>query len=155
VRWALEQATQQPLRISLELVRLGAFNDRRGPRVIWVGLDGTTVDDREALYRLAEGLETWLESAGFPREGRFAPHLTLARVPDEVAKEQRGLLLDVSSSVELPPTPALQVERVSLMRSHLGPGGTRYERIASFPASHPSFTGSPESQSGRHGNGID
>lgn len=133
VHYALEHATRVAPRFSLALNRLGSFVDRRGPRVVWVGLDGVTVADREKLDRLVEDLETWFASSGFPREQRFQPHLTLARVPEDATPEQRRLLATLSMGVELTASPALEVSRVSLMQSHLGPGGASYERLAAFP----------------------
>lgn len=134
VRWALEQATGVAPDFRLVLRGLGAFGDRRGPRVVWVGVDGETVADREKVYRLTEDIETWFASAGFPREGRFQPHLTLARLPEDLKKEDRALVAEISAKVDLPQTSAMPVRRVSLMRSHLGPGGARYEPLGVFPA---------------------
>jgi 2'-5' RNA ligase len=118
--------------ISLQLGRAGAFSDRRSPRVIWAGVYS---DEADTLRRLAEGVETWLAAAGVPRERRgFTAHLTLARLPNDLPDELRLRVAELTASVEQPQLPRFAVERVSLMRSQLGPGGARYERIAAFPA---------------------
>jgi 2'-5' RNA ligase len=130
---ALTSATSPAPDCRLKMGRLGSFSDRRGPRVVWAAVDGVTPADRDALYRLQERIETWLESAGFARERRFSPHLTLARVPDQVTPDQRKLIAESTATSPEPDLTPLTVTHVSLMRSHLGPGGSRYERIASFP----------------------
>jgi 2'-5' RNA ligase len=133
VRNALRSATSDYRPISLTMGRLGSFGDRRGPRVAWVGLDGATLADRERLYRLVESIETWLEAAGFAREGRFQPHLTLARVPEDFSRDDRALVARACERVRVREPAPLTAPAVSLMQSHLGPGGTRYERLAAFP----------------------
>jgi 2'-5' RNA ligase len=133
VEWALREATRAPFAFGLAMGRLGAFGDRRGPRVVWAGLDGVEVADRQRLYALVEHLETWFASAGFPREGRFGPHLTLARVPEDFSREERAAVAEVSAGVSLRRTEPFAATAIALMRTHLGPGGARYERLAAFP----------------------
>ena len=137
---ALDSATTPPPAFTLALAGMGSFGDRRGPRVIWAGLDGATVADRDALYKLVERIETWFAAAGFPREKRFAPHLTLGRVPETLSREERALIAQATATPAPIDGPRLTVDGVSLMRSHLGPGGARYERLASFPRSERSNT---------------
>ncbi len=96
---AITRATAPMPELTLAMGRAGSFGDRRGPRVIWAGVDGATVGDRQRLYQLAEALETWLASAGFKREGRFSPHLTLARLPDDLSREQRALVGEASAGL--------------------------------------------------------
>ncbi|HXH22928.1 MAG TPA: RNA 2',3'-cyclic phosphodiesterase [Dehalococcoidia bacterium] len=134
VRGAIRSASSDFAPISLVLAeRLNAFGDRRGPRVIWAGLDGASAAERGRLYRLVEDLETSFAAAGFPREGRFQPHLTLARVPEDFSRAERAAVAAASEEVRLAATPPLVSEAISLMRSHIGPGGARYERLQRFP----------------------
>ena len=119
--------------MTLRLGWAGSFSDRRAPRVIWAGVYS---DEAEALRRLAEGIETWLAAAGVPRERRgFAAHLTLARLPNELpdALRQRVAEITATTGLEQADAPRMKVERVSLMQSHLGPGGARYERLSAYP----------------------
>ena len=132
IEFAIASAVPAEPGIELSLDRTGAFSDKRAPRVIiaTVGVGG----GYQRLQRLAESIETWLAPAGVPRERRtFTPHLTLARLPVNIAAATRQTLADVTNRVQSPQAPALQVTSVSLMRSHLGPGGARYERLAAFP----------------------
>ena len=68
-----------------------------------------------------------MEAAGFPPEDRpYRSHLTLSRIrPDQ----------DVTAVLDaVPPLGlAMPVDRVVLYRSHLGPGGPRYEEVEAFP----------------------
>jgi 2'-5' RNA ligase len=130
IEGALSQAVTTAPNFRLELRRVGSFSDRRAARVVWAGVAG----DTDALRLLAERVDTRLASAGFARERRgFMPHLTIARLPDAMSQAERELVVAASNAIALAPQDAMLVGYVSLMRSHLGPGGTRYERLARFP----------------------
>ncbi len=127
---ALAPAIVEPFTLALRFDRLGSFGGRMRLRVIWVGLAG----DVEELAALAATVEKALGPLGFPRENRpFAPHLTLARVPDETGIEERTRLADLIAAYRLPELPSLSVSEVSLIQSFLLPGGARYEERAAFP----------------------
>jgi 2'-5' RNA ligase len=116
--------------LALSLAEVGTFGDRRGPRVVWVGMEGNL----EPLARLQQRVEKALEPLGFPPERRaFSPHLTLARVPDSMGSDERQPLRQLAKDIEVPPAPAVTIGELSLMRSILGPGGAVYERLAAFP----------------------
>jgi 2'-5' RNA ligase len=102
---------------------LGAFPRPRRANVLWLGVDQ---GEREA-QRLAAVVEEAAEGAGFPPEDRpFRSHLTLSRIrPDQDVTP----ILDAVPPVGL----AMPVDRVALYRSHLGPGGPRYEEMEAFP----------------------
>ena len=62
------------------LVRgIGFFPGKRSPRVLWAGLDASTMDG------LAQQIDTRMERLGFEKEKRAfrPPHLTLARSRDK------------------------------------------------------------------------
>lgn len=128
---ALAQAVPDEPGFSLGLGRAGSFEARRTPRVIFA----TVIDERQALLPLYERVETWLAAAGWAREKRgFRPHLTLARLPETLDDATRHAVAGLTTALEAPQTPIWRVDRVYLIRSHLGPGGARYERLAAFPA---------------------
>ena len=128
---ALAEKIVSPFTLNLRFDRLGSFGGRMRLRVLWVGLTG----DFEALVELAEVVESALAPLGFPREDRpFSPHLTLARVPEEMGIEERSRLADLLTGYELPPLPPMAISKVSLMQSLLLPTGARYERLADFPS---------------------
>jgi len=104
----------------------GAFPNSRAPRVLWVG----TAESHQ-LSELRDDIESALESAGFPSDGRkFVPHLTLGRF-----RSQRGkrTVMDILESMREREFGSVTVSSVSFMRSELRPEGARYSRLASFP----------------------
>jgi 2'-5' RNA ligase len=116
--------------LTLQLNKLGTFTDHRGPRVLWVDVDG----ELEPLQELARRVDYALSGeAGRPRENRpFTPHLTLARIPEEAARELRFKLPDILAGVRTPRPGPHRFTMLSLMRSHLERGGARYERVRSY-----------------------
>ncbi|HLF70611.1 MAG TPA: RNA 2',3'-cyclic phosphodiesterase [Dehalococcoidia bacterium] len=125
---ALADAVSTPPALRLSLGEAGCFTSRRRVRVVWAGLGG----DVERLAPIAGRIDDACAELGFERERRpFAPHLTLARVPEGVTLD-RDVLAPHLRSLRLD-APPFEVKHISLMRSHLGPGGARYECIASFP----------------------
>jgi len=97
------------------------------PRVVWVGLAQGASECRA----LAQEVEGAMRALGFPAEARpFAPHLTLARIK----QAQEDPWLDFLKELQRVAWPAVTVDRVTLWRSVLGPGGPSYtplfERVA-------------------------
>jgi RNA 2',3'-cyclic 3'-phosphodiesterase len=133
IKGQLAGAVPDSPNIALSFWRAGSFSDRRSPRVIWAGIDSP---QREELYALAASIETWLGAAGVPRERRaFTPHLTLARLPQELPDAIRTRVAEVTTAVQAPEITPFVVHSVSLIQSHLGPGGARYERLMAYPIS--------------------
>jgi 2'-5' RNA ligase len=116
--------------VALSLGEPGFFSGPGGlVRVVWVGLRG----DARGLEELAGNIDAACSQLGVPRvRRRFAAHLTLARVPDETSLSAQEVR-EAISRLDTLKAPQMTVSRVSLMRSHLGPVGSRYERIAAFP----------------------
>jgi RNA 2',3'-cyclic 3'-phosphodiesterase len=126
----LAAAVPAPPGIRIELAAPGTFGERGRVRVVWAGLEG----DITRLRELAGKIDAATSSAGIARERRpLAPHLTLARVPEDLTGASAALLAAAIDTTHVPRLPALEIERVSLMQSHLGPGGARYDRLAVFP----------------------
>jgi 2'-5' RNA ligase len=109
---------------------LGSFGGRRNLRVLWVGVGG----DVEALAALASAIDAALAPLGFKSEARaYSPHLTLARVRDDVSHEDRARLHDIiggTAAVECEP---FRGTTFSLMESKLQLGGAVYRQVATFP----------------------
>ena len=128
---ALAGAVVSPFALDVRLGPLGGFGGRQRLRVIWVGLEG----DVEGLAELAALIEEALGPLGFPREGRpFAPHLTLARVPDDAGIQERSRLADLLEAFPSPSLPSMTLTAVNLMQSFLQPTGARYQCLAVYPA---------------------
>lgn len=126
----LAQAVPAPLAIALRPESVGSFGGRTGLRVVWVGLTG----DLAGLAAVAKAVEAAMSKLGFEAERRpFAPHLTLARVRDDATPQQRARLSGLLERYQPPELPVFTVERISLMRSRIGPGGAVYNSLATFP----------------------
>ena len=81
---------------------------------------------------LHEQVELALTRRGFPREReKFSPHLTLARVRPETARDVAGPLAEAVRSVSVPQV-GIPVREVSLMLSRLGPAGAVYRRLEAW-----------------------
>jgi 2'-5' RNA ligase len=131
IKTQLAAAVPGPPGVRLALGRAGSFADSRAPRVIWAGIQP---DPPDRLTRIAEAVDTWLAAAGIPRERRaFSPHLTLARLPEDLPDATRRRIAEVTTAVAPPAVAPFDVDAVSLMQSFLGPGGARYERLGRWP----------------------
>jgi RNA 2',3'-cyclic 3'-phosphodiesterase len=92
---------------------------RKSARVLWVG-----VPDGPRLLDLQSGLESLLETAGFPREDRpFHPHLTLGRVKSSDGLERVLQALETRATDDFG---EMTVSRITLFQSVLKPSGPVY-----------------------------
>mgnify|MGYP003394956621 CR=1 FL=1 len=114
--------------LSLSLDGIGCFPDCHKPRVIWLGVSGTTA----ALGRLQENIERDLEQSAFPVERRpFHAHATLGRIKNFHPAQKQAL----SSPVIFSPTQARRMDRIVLFESRLNPQGCIYDIIEAFELS--------------------
>jgi 2'-5' RNA ligase len=112
-------------RLSIE--ESGTFPPRGAARVLWLGVR----DESGQLSRLQSRLEQECAADGFPREERaFKPHLTLARLR---APKDAYALSEAHRQATFGPY-HFQVSELLVIRSELGPGGSRYT-----PLSHHAF----------------
>lgn len=120
---AAEAATRGLSSFTLTVEGAGSFPPRGAPRVLWLGLR----DDSGGLARLQSRLEQECEREGFPRETRpFKPHLTLARL-----RTPQGARELAAAHGETPFGPLdFNVTDLILIRSQLGPGGSRYTPLS-------------------------
>jgi RNA 2',3'-cyclic 3'-phosphodiesterase len=116
-------ATQDMHPFMLALSGTGAFPPRGSPRVLWLGI----ADSSGALVRLQSRLEKECQAAGFAREERsFHPHLTIARI-----RSPQGARTLAQAHQEMGfEAIEFTVTELVLMRSELGPGGSRYTEIS-------------------------
>lgn len=113
----------------LGLCGLGAFPNLKRMNVIWCGLSG----DLGRLAELQRAVEAEVSPLGFPAENRvFSPHLTLARLREDVSAEARQALAKKLAGTKFEPDLKIPVEEVSLMQSTLLPRGAEYRCLASF-----------------------
>jgi RNA 2',3'-cyclic 3'-phosphodiesterase len=106
---------------------VGAFPNLEHPRAIWVGLHGV---EPGALAALAARLETVAADYGFEREKRrWSGHLTIGRVGDQPIAGKTRQALHAAQDREFGVS---RIESITLYRSHLGPGGSSFEALATF-----------------------
>jgi 2'-5' RNA ligase len=122
---------------SLELGACGVFGSTRRPRVVWRAVAG----DRACLSALARSVDEALAGVGFAREARpFNPHLTLARVPEDLSPADAARIAPAVQALGGLSAAAFRLERLSLMQSVLGPGGAEYTELDSWTFRGPSET---------------
>ena len=111
----------EPFELTIE--GAGAFPPRGAPRVLWLGV----TDAAGGLARLQGRLEAECAGSGFKREERpFHPHLTLARLR---APQGARALAQFHEETGFAPA-AFRVAELVVMRSELGPGGSRYTPLS-------------------------
>ena len=102
--------------------RLGAFHRPGSVRVLWYGV----ADGDGRLAAIAGDLA---DALALPDDEPLRAHVTLARARRRPV-DLRGWIEAASASA---PDGRLTVDRIALMRSHLGAGPARYETLATFP----------------------
>jgi 2'-5' RNA ligase len=110
---------------AFKLKGVGIFPDKRRPRIVWIDLL-----ESEKLIKLQEKVDNTLVTIGFKREDRpFSPHLTIGRIRSSAGKES---LLRAVETLKDKDFGNIGVNKVSLMKSDLKPGGAQYMTIAEF-----------------------
>lgn len=130
VQHAVAEAAGVHAPFDVETTTVGAFPNFRRPRVVWVGMTS------EAEFRaLASDIDRALVALGIVADARpFQAHLTLGRVRGDLRPAEAKAL--AAAAAEARTRRAFPVRTVDLMRSELGPGGSRYSVLAAVPL-HP------------------
>ncbi len=107
---------------SVELGNIGVFPDESYIKVIWVGLE-----PKDKINDLQQKIDQVLVGL-FPKDKRFHPHITLARVKfvkdkEEFVKSLKGIRVDKKS---------FEVNCFRLIKSTLTPKGPVYEVLEEF-----------------------
>ena len=119
VRAAISAVAARHTALVASTGRLGAFARSGSARVVWYGVG----DEQGRLASLAADLARALELGS---SEPYRPHVTLARARRGWV-DVRGWIEPASASV---PEGRLSMSTLELMRSHLGQGPARYERLA-------------------------
>jgi len=124
VRASMLSVTLRAQPFPVDLLGLGAFPDRRRPRVVWLGLTPA-----EPLQMLYQACQAELGRVGIAAESRaFTPHLTIGRFrergPDLTALLAREAQRQVGR---------LPVTQLVLYESRLQPGGARHIPLFTVP----------------------
>ena len=125
VEAAISRAVSGIAPFEVRLGKLGSFGSRNAPRVVWIDIAGET----EPLARLQAALEREFARLGFPPDNRpFSPHLTLARVQPERAREAASPL-EAALARTVVPDAAFRAGELALMKSDLQRGGAVYTQL--------------------------
>jgi 2'-5' RNA ligase len=140
----LARAASRHPEAELAVAGAGAFPSARRARVLWAGISG----DRRGLAALAASAAAGARRAGAPPpdEGRaYRPHLTLAR------SREPADLSALTAALTGFRGQAWTAREVCLIRSHLAPGGPRYEELGRWPLrpARPARPGSPDRPASR------
>lgn len=112
-------------RFEIAFEGLGAFPTIERPRILWAGV----TRGADSLKSLAERVDRCCAGCGFEREAReFEPHLTLCRL-----KWACGSAASVLETVSPREAGASLVTEITLYRSDLGQGGSRYTPLVRIP----------------------
>ena len=127
----ITEACSQTRPLTLFLGSTGAFPNLNRPRVIWIGLQG----DIDPLRALAASISYHLKPLGFKPDKPFQPHITLARIRETARPDDLHAISHAFTSTAARPTSSqpFTVQSVSLMQSHLQPGGSVYTQLANIP----------------------
>jgi len=108
----------------VDVLGLGAFPDRRRPRVVWLGLV-----PEQPLRTLQRACEDELGRVGIPAEPRaFVPHLTIGRFREHGPELTALLAAQAGRSID-----RLPVDQLVLFESRLHPGGARHIPLFTVP----------------------
>ncbi|MFN2483966.1 MAG: RNA 2',3'-cyclic phosphodiesterase [Candidatus Limnocylindria bacterium] len=118
---AVREAVRGQPRFTTRTGGVSAFPSPARARVLYYGV----ADPEGALSRLARTVSAAAGDVGGDDVASFRGHVTLARL-------RRPQRLDEWIASRQPPVGHLDVSEACLMRSHLGPGPARYERVACF-----------------------
>lgn len=116
----LEQVKFQPF--EAQLTDVGFFGGRI-PRVIWVGMKMP-----EWLVQTARDIENRMARFGFPKEYRFTPHITLARIRF-IANPQK--FLEDAQKIKVRPL-KFSVSQFHLYSSRFSLKGAMHEKLRSY-----------------------
>jgi 2'-5' RNA ligase len=127
LRSAIEAVAARHRPVDVQTTGFGAFPNFRRPRVVWVGMTGEI-----ELRALANDLDRAFVPLGIAAESReFRAHLTLGRVKGELSVAEGAALS--AAARQAAPARDVSVRAIDLMRSELGPGGSRYSVLAAVP----------------------
>ena len=121
IRSAMEESVQGVLPFELRFRGLGVFPNQNYIRVVWIGLDGA-----EPLALIAERLDEALAKSGFGKEGKFSPHLTVARVRSPRNRDRLTGLLRERQSDDFG---KMTVDKIALKKSVLSSAGPTYTTV--------------------------
>ena len=118
----LKEVSEKFEPFEIEIKGIGTFPSKNYIRVIWLGVK----EGNNIIAMLGESIQDSIEPLGFLKEGRFIPHLTLARVRTARNKEDLISKVEELKDIEIG---KMKVDSMILFRSKLSPKGPFYEEV--------------------------
>lgn len=112
--------------LDVDVNGLGAFPDRRRPRVVWAGVAPTDV---AAVASAGQRVIDALEGIGESDERAFQPHITLGRVRSPKNVESLTALIRDNAAKDFGRT---TITALKLKASELGPTGPIYRDVREY-----------------------
>lgn len=111
-----------------ELQGLGAYPSLSHPRIIWLGMKPD-----EQMRQLFKNLENQLLPLGFPGEKRgFSPHITLARISDNISDIERTAIGKILNKIDIPLIASPSFDQFHLIKSDVDRSGPTYTKLHSL-----------------------
>lgn len=128
IKLALGSLVEKFPAFQIRLDSLGAFPNPKRARVIWVGVNATSI-----LNDLVHALESDFANLGFEREDRpFAAHLTLARVRGHARVQDLQKIYETLAAAPKSQSISTIADKIVLFQSELRPSGSVYNPLAQF-----------------------
>lgn len=109
----------------IKLKGIGVFPTPKFVRVVWVGVE----DGFDEVTNIQKRVDVELEKLGFPKDEKFHPHATIARVKLLKSREAFSRFLEENRGVEFG---SFKAESFDLMESRLSPVGPEYKVLERF-----------------------
>ncbi len=121
IRASLERIKITPFEI--EIAGVGAFPNRRRPRVIWIGV----AHNASKILSLKDEIDSSLLELDYqPEKRKYTPHATIARVRHVKDSKRIADNLEYLSNEMIG---TMSVNKVTMMKSTLTPSGPIYESL--------------------------
>jgi len=122
----LEKFYSTQEKILVKIGEIGVFPNRKFPKVIWVGINGS----KEKLQFLQNETEKICEKFGYKPEGRdFSPHLTIARIKSLKSAQAVMSILDAHRNYGFG---KMNFEQITFYQSILHPTGPIYKSLYQY-----------------------
>ena len=138
IRKAMEESVQGIAPFELGFQGLGVFPNPNFIRVVWIGLKGA-----EPLSLMALRLDESLARSGFGIDGKFSPHLTVARVKSPRNRDRLTGLLRERESDDFG---KMTVGKIVLKKSVLSSAGPTYTTVEEVTLGKRENTGEPDNR---------
>lgn len=134
IRNGLIEVSNTSAPLKLTLANTGVFPSPYAPKILWVGLSGET----RRLTQLQARVEGAMSRIKITKEDRkFTPHITTGRVHRNISTKSAG---DIGFGWQRINKPEIRtqinVNEISLFRSHLDDDSPRYEKLFSTLLTH-------------------